>query len=220
MKLLQRKEHKSAWYYSKKTKGNSTTDLKKPNNRIKGQTSLHSFCTSSISQQHMSLPQQINLDTYPEQSPSLNVNINQAHSVSADFQKSVPCPQKCSSLRDITNSQNFSFVNVTSCPHPTPSQHIQPPINDPPQQSIPIIANNCLKQNPFAHTSHPQLQNISFTADNISQPNSSVTININPQQGLPVQKNSHIQTLSFSGDDCNSVNDESKPTGEMSSKDF
>jgi hypothetical protein len=36
LKLLQRKEHKSAWYYSKKTKVNSTTDLKKPNNRIKG----------------------------------------------------------------------------------------------------------------------------------------------------------------------------------------
>ena len=70
MKLLQRKEHKSAWYYSKKTKVNSTTDLKKPNNRIKGQTSLHSFCTSSISQEHMSLPQQINLDNYPEQSLS------------------------------------------------------------------------------------------------------------------------------------------------------
>jgi hypothetical protein len=110
---------------------------------------------------------------------------------------------------------------VASCPHPTPSQHSQPPINDPPQQSIPIIANNCLKQNPFAHTSHPQQQNISFIADNISQPNSSVTININPQQGLPVQKNSHIQqTLSFNNDDCNSVNDESESIGEMSSKDF
>ncbi|CAB3996225.1 ngfi-a-binding 1-like [Paramuricea clavata] len=221
MKLLQRKEHKSACYYSKKTKVNSTTDLKKPNNRIKGQTSLHSFCTSSISQEHMSLPQQIDLDNYPEQSPSLNVNINQAHSINADFQKSVPCPQKSSSVRDITNSQNFSFVNVASCPHPTPSQHSQPLINDQPQQSIPIIANNCLKQNPFAHTSHPQQQNISFIADNISQPNSSVTININPQQGLPVQKNSHTQqTLSFSDDDCNRVNDESKPIGEMSSKDF
>jgi hypothetical protein len=64
MKLLQCKEQKSTWYYSKK-KVNSAANHSKPTNKDGSQTSLHSYCTPATSR---SLSQQsaynVNLDSY------------------------------------------------------------------------------------------------------------------------------------------------------------
>ena len=106
MKLLQCKEQKSNWYYSKK-KVNSTADHAKPNSKdYKSQTSLHSYCTAATP---TNLPQQsvyIDLDNYSEPSPS---NGSQKHSINTDLLKCVSGSQQCSSIRG-TN------VNAIICP--------------------------------------------------------------------------------------------------------
>ena len=105
IKLLQCKEQKSNWYYSKKV--NSAADHAKPDSKdYKSQTSLHSYCTAATP---TSLPQQsayIDLDNYSEPSPS---NGSQKHSINTDLLKCVSGSQQCPSIRD-TN------VNAIICP--------------------------------------------------------------------------------------------------------
>ena len=210
MKLLQRKEQKSNWCYSKK-KVNSAADHAKPNSKdYKSQTSLHSYCTAATP---TSLPQQsayIDLGNYSEPSPSINDNGSQKHSINTDLLKCVSGSQQCPSIRG-TN------VNAIICPQ---SSQTTNEISQ--NQSVSINTDTSLQDNPSLNIdSHPKHHRIHVTADNCSQQNSSVTINIHPQQGLPA----HIDTdynvdknLSFSNV-FQSANDKNKHVGEKS-KDF
>ena len=169
MKLLQRKEQKSNWNFSKK-KVNLAADHAKPNSKdYKSQTSLHSYCTAATP---TSFPQQsayIDLDNYAEPSPS---NGSQKHSINTDLLKCVSGSQQCPSIRG-TN------INAIICP-----QSSQTTVKISQSLSIQII--HCWR----IHLSTlivTRSITVYMSQLIIAHNKIPLTINIHPQQGLPAR---------------------------------